>query len=154
MGSLPSKKTTKPKKSIHQLTPPHPGPDDMSYIGTQFSILHKINIPFQGQGNENRGFNCAYIEKRYWVSGRLVLDPKNPKQSHDINKLVSSLRIPRSANCPEVFYLICSVHKQPISRPLPDPPYIRCLGSTKWILEKDLATCLTIQPKNISNCDI
>ena len=110
------------------------------HLGQNFSVLHRIKLPFKGgQGREHCGFDHAYVEKKYLICGKMEIVCANPSNNVEKKELLDHLELNRDMT-PQTFYLLCDTSNS--KRSLPDPKFVRNLGTTKWILDANLKTVL------------
>lgn len=110
-------------------------------IGTEFSILHRIQIPKNdGQGNDDHGVRYVYIPKRYRILGELSIQPSLVHES-----ITKKLNLHQESY--EVKYYIL-LDPQPQN---PDPRYIIEFGGLKIIRQVDHRTCLKCESSSLSS---
>lgn len=119
--------------------------EDEDHVGKVFTVLNRVRLPAKGgQGRDPLMYDYAYVEKKYLVCGKMDVECVNSKNNVEKKELLDHLGVNEDMGL-QTFYLLCDVAPRGRVR-LPDPKFVRNLGTTKWILDANLETALQVQP--------
>ena len=146
MGGTQSRSKSKNRRRGSDLLV-HEVPDPIVDLGTTFVTLNKMVLESQrGQAGVVPPVDHVFVEKRYQVCGVCIINTTNPRTRVSKRRMLESVGLTEDEG--EVtMYLLCDVVKSRTNSRLPNPKFIKTVGTTKWIREGDLRRCIQDEPR-------